>query len=119
MNAQLIMTCGRCRAPIDGGSGFIGVRYRELAPAEVLRKAGNFPDEVIWEALHNACDPNPAAACYAISADRIATWPAVAWWTAHLLAKPWIDLTDWDEVLRELAGEGGSPRIAVRMESAA
>ena len=113
MNAELVMFCGRCRAPVDGDTGFIGVRHAALA------RAGTGPGEVLWETLHHSCDPDPGNDCYAINAERIATSPALAWWTAHLMGKTWLALTDWDEVLREAAGEGGSPRIAARMENAA
>lgn len=118
---DLVMFCGRCRAPIDGDTGFIGVRHSALARGHAAKRhAGLVPDPVIWEALHHSCDPDPSDDCYQIGADRIATYPALAWWTAHLMAKTWLPLTDWHQVLREAASEGSpSPRICARMESAA
>ena len=121
MSNDLVMTCGRCRAPIDGDTGFIGVRHRDLSNAQAAKRlAGMGSETVLWEALHYSCDPDPGNDCYEISSERIATYPALAWWTAHLMAKTWLPLTDWDQVLREAASEGGpSPRICARMESAA
>ena len=120
MSNELVLFCGRCRAPIDGDTGFVGVRHGAIARAQAeKRNHGTEPEEVLWETLHNSCDPDPSDDCYQINAERIATYPALAWWTAHLMGKSWLALTDWDEVLREVAGEGGSPRIAARMEGAA
>ena len=51
---------------------------------------------------------------------QVSTWAGLSRWTAHLMAKNWFPLSDWDEVLREAAGESTeSPRIVSRVRSAA
>lgn len=52
-----------------------------------------------WHTTHNECAPKMPSWAYAIPVERINTWTAFLHWTAHLMDKPWLDGTDWTEVI--------------------
>jgi hypothetical protein len=125
---EITIICGRCHAAVAPGSGFLGVSLSEVTRAERAEAAFNakhpesatlqevvaeLPDEVPWRSRHYACAPKADADAYQIDVDRLRTWADLAHWTAHLLAKTWLTATDWDDILREAAGEIPSRRIRV------
>jgi hypothetical protein len=135
MSAELIILCGTCRRPVGPGAGCLWVGFTEISDARGARtrwdedRAASFVTleemtavlaaTVTWKIHHDGCTAGPDDG-YWIDVEQITTWAQLAWWTAHLMAKNWLELTDWDQLLREVAGEGGpSPRITVRMRSAA
>jgi hypothetical protein len=54
---------------------------------------------------------------YQIGTEQIATMAALFWWSAHLMSKRWLPMTDWDELMRE-AADGTGARI-ISLASAA
>ena len=115
MSTELVIICGKCRSPIEGDTGFLGVRHRLISDAMVSDAHGRAAADILWEALHDKCNPDPDDDCYQIDAITANTHAGLARWTSHLMSKKWLELTDWDELLREAIGEGGpSPRIAPR-----
>jgi hypothetical protein len=125
-----VFRCAGCGRPVHGTDGYVEVdtgaagervRYFEALRLERAKKAdgrlmavplGEVLEEVLaappvapWIAWHRKCDPAPGSSTYWIGTERIATWPAVVDWTAHLAEKRWIRGTDWFAMLRNLAHE--------------
>jgi len=127
----LDVICGACRKPIGDGEGNLwvdlsAVNAAEQAQAEWERRykadetlvtvtaaqLSELPDEVPWRSHHIDCDPQPGANAYAIPATELRTWAELLDWTAHLMEKPWLGLTDWDGLLRAVVG--GKTRVVAR-----
>lgn len=108
---ELTLICGRCTEPVEGDDGFIGIWHAQRREAEATEKAGNPVPDVDWSVRHYACtaeDPD----IYGITAGEVRTWRALVRWTAHLMDKPWIGLTDWSCLLEDIV-KGESERIIV------
>lgn len=134
MSAELTLICRKCSFPIAGDMGCLRVSFeaiREHARREREWKADHpagsavdindfllGPDEIRWEAYHDACDPAKGDDCYQIDAVQLTTWQGVCRWTAHLMDKNWFPSTDWDHLLRELAGEIPATTIRILERSA-
>jgi hypothetical protein len=121
VNAELDIMCPRCRHAIPRGRGCLWVSYAEIRGG--IRESGGQtaegPDEITWKVHHDGCTAEPGDA-YSIEVVQISTWAGLSRWTAHLMAKTWFPLSDWDELLREAAGESTqSPRIVSRVRNAA
>lgn len=99
---ELTLICGPCRQPVEGeNEGWIGVSYADLRQAEASEAAGTEAPEVVWHVTHNACAGSGDE--YGFEAGEIDTWRSLAAKTSLLLGKPWIHLTDWSDVLEEIA----------------
>ena len=132
---DLTLICETCGFPVAGDSGSIYVRlaevrdthaadreWHETHPADAavdIVELLTMPGDIHWRTGHDACRADRDEGCYEIDSDRIATWPALARWTAHLMEKNWFALSDWDDLLREVAGEVPSRRIRVAAREAA
>lgn len=131
--SELTVICGRCKRPITPGTGFLAVSLREIreyqaaeeawqarhqGEAHSLQDLMTLPDEVPWRARHHACAPKADSDAYEISTDRLVSWRDLTWWTAHLMAKSWLEVTDWDELLRETADGEGTRIVAQRQDAA-
>lgn len=118
--SDLTLICETCRFPIAGDTGCIYVTFREINAARAYERDGTALSEPIrWRVRHYAHPETGETDFYGISSDQIATWPALARWTAHLMEKNWFALTDWDDLLRELSGEMPGRRIRVVAQEAA
>ena len=114
--SDLEALCGRCGRRVDCGDGWIHVDPAEAARAQ--REESGVT--VCWQVHHRRCDPDPYDGGYWIDVENITSWAGLAHWTAHLMAKRWLEATDWDELLREAAGEIPPVRLRpVALESAA
>lgn len=132
---DLTLICETCRRPVTGDTGSIYVRLREITDARQARREWGeahpdgtaadiaeiiaLPDDVHWRTAHDHCRSDHDEGCYEIDAPQISRWPHVARWTAHLMAKNWLSLTDWDELLREMSGEVTARRVRVTVSEAA
>lgn len=61
-------------------------------------------DPVPWQVHHAGCDPEPDRIDYCIPLDRAQTHAQLLDWTAHLMGKRWIDVTNWADLIRRVAG---------------
>ena len=132
--SDLSLICGPCGLPITGDTGCLRVSHAEInrhqqqtaewqkkhpsdthAAAELL----SMPGDVCWVAWHDTCRPAGFDDGYEIDSVQLLTWAGLAHWTAHLLSKSWLDCTDWDDVLREAAGEVPAKRIRAARSVAA
>ncbi len=111
----IVMYCQPCGKPISPGTGFIGVRHADIRSAQASESA----PEAMWVTRHHVCSEAADGECYQIDAERITTWAAVTWWTAHLMAKSWLAATNWDVVLSELADGNPSGLLVAVQERAA
>lgn len=107
---DLTLICETCGFPVAGDSGCIYTTFAEMRTSA---------DEIRWRTSHYRCFPEGERDTYEISSDQIATWPQFAWWTAHLMEKNWFPLSDWDDLLREVAGVIPARRIRVAAKEAA
>lgn len=126
MTVELEFLCDHCGRPIDNGAGRLQIRfgeinaYREAVAAwERVNGAGNMrtlgelltlPEVVPWRLHHDRCNPAPDADGYDVDVAKVRTWRALLAETARLLAKNWLALTDWPQVIGA-AAEGRSGRI--------
>ena len=133
--SDLTLICETCGFPVTGNTGSIYARYAEInsrqeadlewheahPPGEAVDivELLTMPGDIRWRVGHDSCRTDRGEGCHEIDDDRIATWPALAKWTAHLMEKNWFSLSDWDDLLREVAGEIPSRRIRVAAREAA
>lgn len=129
---ELVLICQKCGGPV--ASGCLWVDYAEIvqtrtARAEQAARPDGAPLDIVafiksrgdalWKVHHDGCTDDPADG-YLIDAERLRTWDGLAHWTAHLMEKNWFLLTDWNLLLREVAGERtGHRRIMRHLRSAA
>jgi len=138
---DLTLICEICRFPIEGDTGAIYATFPDINAARSRerdreRERGERsssvevssidivellmePGPIRWRTAHYAHPEMREVDSYEIDAVRISTWPQLAHWTAHLMDKNWFDLSDWDDLLRELAGDTPSRRIRVVAREAA
>ena len=138
---DLTLVCEICRFPITGDTGAIYATFPDINAAtarerdkrrEREARSGAIavssidivalllePGPVRWRTSHYEHPGMHEADSYEIGAERIATWQALAHWTAHLMEKNWFALSDWDSLLREVAGDAPSKRIRVAAKEAA
>lgn len=111
--------CDRCGDPIISGTGYIAIDLHETATAEALTAEwrarhregtttlaalSTLPDQALWVVAHDTCAPLPDGPYYCIDIERAETAAHLLSWTAHLMGKPWISATNWDDLIREMAG---------------
>lgn len=74
----------------------------------------SLPPEAEWRVTHHQCrnDATPFES-YCIDPGDIGTWSQLTRWTAHLMGKAWLPVTDWEELLLEVAGDQPSRRVRV------
>lgn len=137
MKHDLILICDGCGKPIADNAGYLWIDNDEIGRTEraidewrrkhaakdglgegvVTHTLGDLlehPDVAPWMAHHSMCDPYPDAnAAYSIEAGVIRTWERLLDWTAQLMEKPWLPVTDWNVVLRGVY-EGHRRLIAAR-----
>lgn len=135
MTADITLICETCSFPISRDMGCIYIRtfdvgayyqaqreWREAHPdgeAVDLRELLEHPDGIHWRTGHDACRTDRDEPTYEISDHQIASWAQLMSWTAHLMSKNWFDLSDWDDLLREVSGEIPAVRIRVAAKEAA
>jgi hypothetical protein len=126
---DLTLICHGCKFPVGDGDGWLRIMlsdihvyrdaeraYRAVHPeGEAMSLAGLLlaPEPVHWRAYHAHCETEPQEGAYQIGSERVRTWAQFAHWTAHLMEKNWFQLTDWDCLLREVAGDSPAETIQV------
>jgi hypothetical protein len=132
MNADLTLICGICIFPIGDGTGWLRVTFADIhkhreqrAEYDAYRRDSGEPatlsmlemligpEPIHWRAYHAKCEPEADQDAYQIDSERICTWRQLAHWTAHLMEKNWFADTDWDCLLREVAGDSPAETIQV------
>ena len=130
---DITLICGDCGQPVIGDTGYLYVTYADIHKAQDAAarrketvKAGS-PINIaeflldsgpaLWHVTHD--QHRASDDTYYIDAARFDSWPKVAHWTAHLMEKNWLQFTDWDYLLRELAGDIPAERIRVTAQEAA
>lgn len=125
---EITLICGTCHGPIEGDTGALAVSFpailahrRALAewrqehpgPVPSARDIRGFPEPLRWTPVHDKClGPEPDDA-YDIDAAVLASAGGFIEWSRQLRRKSWIGFTDWEQVLREAAGEIPSSRMRV------
>jgi len=113
--------CSICKKNADKGAHIV-VLSAHLAEARESRKRyekylaereGEFfsldfdmlPEPAPWGIVHDVCDDQLGRVHYAISTERVASWPAFTGTVAHLLEKGWAARdTDMTGLLRKVSG---------------
>jgi hypothetical protein len=71
----------------------------------------DYPEAAPWRVWHRRCDPDPdeeRGDYYHFTLDRVVDACGLLHWTAHLMKKPWLAATNWDDLLRG-AADGHGP----------
>jgi len=118
----LIAVCDACKLPVQYGCGSLYVLYSDIRAVEQAwndrgregtgpldwESLFSLPRCAHWHVHHDACSPNQGASSYELAIEQVGTWPRLAEWTAHLMAKRWFQHTDWAALLLGCAtGVGG------------
>ena len=115
---ELTWTCAVCDRPVADGSGHLVIEMSQVTVAEdrwsafTTEHAGGYsldelldaPDPVPWRAVHVDCEPDSGP--YAIEIAKVRTHAGLLAWTAHLMSKSWLRVTDWSSVIARQAGTG-------------
>lgn len=122
---HLVWKCNACDMPVEGTSGYIHINEADVAAAEIAESEieeriasrdgfasrvwtgadlADLPDVVRWQVHHRDCDPDPGSDDYWFEVARAATHAHLLSWTAHLMGKSWLNVTDWDHFIRRAAG---------------
>jgi hypothetical protein len=132
--SELAAICDGCHSHVAPGAGYLGVRHSEITAYQAAEKAWSerypgdthtigelteMPDGVLWHVWHFRCDPHPEEDGYQIGVEDLRTWTRLAWWTAHLMSKSWLPLTDWDGLLRDVADRRGRRIVVIPAANAA
>ena len=123
---ELEFLCDVCGGPIDDGDGCLEIRFGEIqayreAKSEwervngtgTVHKIGDLltlPEVVPWHLFHDRCNPDAEAGGYDVDVRLVRTWRGLLFETSRLMAKNWLALTDWPQVIGA-AAEGRSGRI--------
>ena len=126
-SAVVTWTCEICGSAIADGEGYVAMSFAELHANDRAvksweeRNAGrgfmpvkdfiSYPTAVRWHVLHAACDPDLDASSYWFPIERMRTPADVIARSAHLLGKRWIQATDWDALLRDVAARLGGHEL--------
>lgn len=126
MTVELDYICDVCGRPVDDGCGVICISFaavREYRAAKADREQDRVParvveaptllgglDPVPWLIHHGGC-ASVNAEVYDIPVECVRSWRALLSWTARLLGKGWLPVTNWASVIGD-AAEGRSERIA-------
>jgi hypothetical protein len=121
---ELVWMCEVCDKPVADGSGYVCVSLADVAehgerwnewmekhPSRAVADLGFFldtyPKPVPWRVLHEECDPraDPYLDDYGINVAGVRTEKQVIAETARLLGMPWLQATNWADVLRSVGGE--------------
>lgn len=115
--------CDGCGREIAPGQGYIYVNDRDIETYEralreretqrvgkgcitvTLADLADGPHVARWHVYHGSCDPEPEESGYWIDVGHWATASAGFDWAAHLVAKSWIQATDFEKLLRRAAGQ--------------
>jgi len=121
---ELEYICDYCGGPIEDRKGCLEVFFSDIhsyrhAQQEWQQVHGDgphtisqllqLPSHVPWRLHHYTCNPHRVDG-YDIDVAKVRTWRDLVRWTAHLLEKNWLALTDWHQVIRA-AAERRSGRI--------
>jgi hypothetical protein len=76
----------------------------------VMTEYATYPPDKTWRVAHFDCLPDGATiySDYCIEVDQIRTPEQVVAWTAHLMTKTWLPLTNWHATLQGLANKWGT-----------
>lgn len=109
--------CTACGEPITAGTGYLEVDTRAVQAAEdaarefdkahpegfnVGELLSDYPDRVPWLPWHEQCDPDPEQTGYFVDIHRIDSLAKLVHWAGHLGDKPWVNMTDWNDLLTDL-----------------
>lgn len=134
MDRELNIICSTCQKPIgdtDEDRGYLWIRRDEVMDRQDAMRAWmskyatsngdgghtivtdgagimTHPKRVVWRAEHTACDSGDLDDMYNIPAFKLRTWADLVAWTAHLMAKSWLDDTNWANLLEAAASGSGS-----------
>jgi hypothetical protein len=108
-DTDLQAICDTCLAVITDGEGHVWID-QDLAHRTARHQNGQtagWEDSdgteaiavdggITWNTTHTACAPSKPAWAYAIPVERINAWPSFLHWTAQLMNKGWLHVTNWD-----------------------
>jgi len=99
--------CSECGERVDSGDGWFHVDTAEAT--RVISQPGGGPFVAAeWQVHHRRCSSrlDRGRSVYWIDVEEVISWAGLVYRTALLMAKPWLEGTDWDELLCEASGTG-------------
>lgn len=125
MERELVLVCQGCGGHVSDDDGYLWAHTAEVRAAQRAQREWEDrhtasdgalaldlvdlleqPEPVRWQAHHEGCDPVHGQSHYRIPAQELRTRADLLDWTAHLMEKIWLPITDWRELIRE-ARKGG------------
>lgn len=94
-STHIAWTCATCDEPIADGEGAVGIPFADLS----LRNDAT----LVWRVEHYDCTGH--LDIYGRPVAELRTVADVLSWTAHIITKPWIHESTWDDVLRGVLEE--------------
>lgn len=122
---QLDFVCDVCGGLVDDGAGCLRVFFADIASYRAAAREWEtvhgdgphaigamvrMPEQIPWHIHHDACTPDGSGDGYDVDVSNVRTWRELLLWTSRLMAKNWLALTDWPQVIGA-ATEGRSGRI--------
>lgn len=132
MVVELEFRCDVCNRPVADKAGCILVRYEDLSewhhqddewkaehpgPTYTAAEIYTRPDPAPWRIQHDACADDGVQG-YEINVDEVRTWQALLCWTAKLMDRTWLPLTDWHLFVGQAASGHGERIIPARGDAA-
>lgn len=106
-------SCQICGKPVSSNQGLITIYKKDLSAFEKSKKIwegkhpkdepyaakdlAEFPCSVEWHWGHSKCLKE---GMYEITYDRFDTVEKALSWTLHMMDKPWVDQTNWADMVR-------------------
>lgn len=122
---ELDFVCDVCGRMVDDHEGCLVVFFADITSyrraerewkgvhgegPHTIGQILGLPSHVPWHIHHDSCNPDRDADGYDIDVSKVRTWRALVAETSRLMAKNWLALTDWPQVIGA-AAEGRSGRI--------
>lgn len=115
--AWINWVCDECDGLIHNGDGALAVRHHEIdAHYEALaawqaRGDGlsvahlmEYPSPAPWHVQHDAC-VEPDSSMYELAVEDVRTPAQLLAFTAHLMAKSWLEATNWDHLIYQVCSQ--------------
>lgn len=117
---KYVYICEKCKRPIRDHQGSLGMNLDDVTDYRAAvrvwsssDRAEHIPQKPRWQVRHTACSPKPPDRWFGVDVAHVRTERMLTRRTEMLMRScgGWLPLTDWRDMLQELAlGSGRWPR---------